>query len=81
MIARYTGKTKCPVCHGTRLKKEATYVKINNRSITELVDMPISELKVYFDHLQLSEHDKTIAARVLPDIHNRIDFLLDVGLG
>ena len=81
MIARYTGKTKCPVCHGTRLKKEATYVKINNRPITELVDMPISELKVYFDHLQLSEHDKTIAARVLPDIHNRIDFLLDVGLG
>ena len=81
MIARYTGKTKCPVCHGTRLKKKATYVKINNRSITELVDMPISELKVYFDHLQLSEHDKTIAARVLPDIHNRIDFLLDVGLG
>ena len=81
MIARYTGKTKCPVCHGTRLKKEATYVKINNRSITELVDMPISELKIYFDNLQLSEHDKTIAARVLPDIHNRINFLLDVGLG
>ena len=81
MIARYTGKTKCPVCQGTRLKKEATYVKINNHAITELVDMPISELKVYFDNLQLSEHDKTIAARVLPDIHNRIDFLLDVGLG
>ena len=52
----------------TRLKKEATYVKINNRSITELVDMPISELKIYFDNLQLSEHDKTIAARVLLDI-------------
>ena len=51
------------------------------RSITELVDMPISELKIYFDNLQLSEHDKTIAARVLPDIHNRINFLLDVGLG
>ena len=81
MIARYTGKTKCPMCHGTRLKKEVTYVKINNRSITELVDMPISELKIYFDNLQLSEHDKTIAARVLPDIHNRINFLLDVGLG
>lgn len=81
MIARYTGKTRCPVCHGTRLKKEASYVKINGRSITELVDIPISELKTYFDNLQLSEHDKTIAARVLPDIHNRIDFLLDVGLG
>jgi len=81
MIARYTGKTKCPVCHGTRLKKEATYVKINGRAITELVDMPITELKKYFDNLQLSEHDKVIAARVLPDIHNRINFLLDVGLG
>ena len=81
MIARYTGKTRCPVCHGTRLKKEASYVKINGRSITELVDIPISELKTYFDNLQLSEHDQTIAARVLPDIHNRIDFLLDVGLG
>ena len=81
MIARYTGKTRCPVCHGTRLKKEASYVKINGRSITELVDIPISELKTYFDNPQLSEHDQTIAARVLPDIHNRIDFLLDVGLG
>ena len=81
MIARYTGKTKCPVCHGTRLKEEATYVKINGRSITELVDMPITELKEYFDNLQLSDHDKVIAARVLPDIHNRINFLLDVGLG
>lgn len=81
MIARYTGKTKCPVCHGTRLKKEATYVKINGKAITELVDMPISELKVFFDMLKLSEHDQVIAARVLPDIHNRINFLLDVGLG
>ncbi|WP_292267616.1 excinuclease ABC subunit UvrA [Butyricimonas sp.] len=81
MIARYTGKTKCPVCHGTRLKKEATYVKINGRAITELVDMPITELKTFFDTLVLSEHDQVIAARVLPDIHNRINFLLDVGLG
>lgn len=81
MIARYTGKTKCPVCHGTRLKKEATYVKISGKAITELVDMPITELKTFFDTLNLSEHDQTIAARVLPDIHNRINFLLDVGLG
>lgn len=81
MIARYTGKTKCPVCHGTRLKKEATYVKISGKAITELVDMPITELKTFFDSLNLSEHDQTIAARVLPDIHNRINFLLDVGLG
>ena len=76
-----TRKDQMSGVSGNSFEKEATYVKINNHSITELVDMPISELKVYFDNLQLSEHDKTIAARVLPDIHNRIDFLLDVGLG
>lgn len=81
MIARYTGKTRCPLCHGTRLKKEATYVKVGGKSITELVDMPITELSVFFNGLRLSEHDSLIAARVLPDIHNRIQFLLDVGLG
>lgn len=81
MIARYTGKTKCPVCHGTRLKKEAEYVKINGKAITELVDMSIADLKFFFDNLSLSEHDQQIAERVLPDIRNRIEFLLDVGLG
>ena len=81
MIARYTGKTRCPLCHGTRLKKEATYVKVGGKSITELVDMPITELGEFFNGLRLSEHDSLIAARVLPDIHNRIQFLLDVGMG
>lgn len=81
MIARYTGKTKCPLCQGTRLKKEATYVKLSDKAITELVDMPITELKSFFDTLILAEHEQTIAARVLPDIRNRINFLLDVGLG
>ena len=56
-------------------------MKINGKAITELVDMPITELKTFFDTLVLSEHDQVIAARVLPDIHNRINFLLDVGLG
>ena len=81
MIARYTGKTKCPLCHGTRLKKEATYVKVGGKAITELVDMPITNLSVFFNELRLSKHDRAIAARVLPDIHSRIQFLLDVGLG
>ncbi|MCR9012384.1 excinuclease ABC subunit UvrA [Gabonibacter chumensis] len=81
MIARYTGKTKCPVCHGTRLKKEASYVQVGHKAITDLVDMPISELKYFFERLSLSEPDQQIADRVLPDIHNRIEFLLDVGLG
>ena len=81
MIARYTGKTKCPVCNGTRLKESANYVKISGRSLPELVELPITELKVFFDNLQLDEYQTKIADRILPDIRNRIEFLLDVGLG
>ena len=60
MIARYTGKTKCPVCHGTRLKKEASYVQVGHKAITDLVDMPISELKYFFERLSLSDSDSNI---------------------
>lgn len=81
MIARYTGKTTCPECHGTRLKKDASYVKIDGKSVPALVEMPIEELKLFFDHLKLSDYQKKVAERILPDIRNRIDFLLDVGLG
>ena len=81
MLARYRGKTTCPTCHGTRLKKEASYVKVGGRSISELVDLPIYELKDFFRTLQLDEHDAAIAKRILTEINNRINFLLDVGLG
>ena len=81
MLARYRGKTLCPACHGTRLKKEAGYVKVGGKSISELVELPISELKKFFDHLQLSEHDREVACRLLTEINNRLQFLLDVGLG
>lgn len=81
MIARYTGKTKCPTCNGTRLKKEAGYVKVSEKSLPELVDMPITELKIFFDRLSLTDYQNKVAARILPDIKNRIDFLLEVGLG
>lgn len=81
MLARYRGKPVCPTCHGTRLKKEATYVKVGGRSITELVEMPISRLQQFFAALQLDEHDNAIAKRVLTEITNRIDCLIDVGLG
>lgn len=81
MIARFTGKTRCPVCQGTRLKIEATYVKVGGKAISELVDLPISELKHFFDSIPLSEQDKPIAERILPDITSRINFLMDVGLG
>ena len=81
MLARYRGKTLCPTCHGTRLKKEASYVKVCGHSISELVDMPIYELREFFRTLQLSEHDAAIAKRILTEINNRIQFLMDVGLG
>ena len=75
MIARYTGKTVCPDCHGTRLKPEASYVKICGKSITELVEMPISELKAFFDNLQLNTYQAKVAERILPEIQNRLEFL------
>ncbi|MGN0068206.1 MAG: excinuclease ABC subunit UvrA [Prevotella sp.] len=81
MMSRYRGKTTCPVCHGTRLKKEATWVKINARAITELAEMPIFQLKQWFDNLILTEHEQQIAKRLLTEINNRLQFLLDVGLG
>lgn len=81
MLARYRGKTLCPKCHGTRLKPEAGYVKVGGRSISELVDLPVTELKVFFDNLKLSKHDADIARRILTEINSRLQFLLDVGLG
>ena len=80
MLARYRGKEICPTCHGTRLKREANYVKVGGRSITELVEMPIAELYEFFKDLQLSEHDALIAKRLLVEINNRLQFLMDVGL-
>ena len=81
MLARYRGKTVCPICHGTRLKKEANYVKIAGRSITDLVQMPIVNLKEWFTNLVLPEQDAAIAKRLLTEINNRLQFILDVGLG
>jgi excinuclease ABC, A subunit len=81
MLARYRGKTICPECHGTRLKKEAQWVKIGGKSISELVELPMSELKQFFDLLKLNEQEKQITKRLLVEINNRIQFLLDVGLG
>ena len=81
MLARYRGKTICPTCHGSRLKKEAEYVKIGGRSICELVNMPVVELRRFFAALELNEHDAAIAKRLLVEINSRLQFLLDVGLG
>lgn len=80
MLARYRGKTTCPVCHGSRLKKEAGYVKVGGKAISELVELPIHQLKEFFRNLKLDAHDAGIARRILTEINNRIDFLNDVGL-
>ena len=81
MMSRYRGKTTCPVCHGTRLKPEADYVKIDGHSITDLVQMPVVRLKEWFDRLKLTDHEADIARRLLTEITSRLQFLLDVGLG
>ncbi len=81
MLSRYRGKTICPTCKGSRLKKEATYVKVGGKSICELVEMPVNELKEFFHTLKLEDNDKIIAQRLLNEINSRLTFLSDVGLG
>lgn len=81
MLSRYRGKTLCPECKGTRLRMDANYVKINGRSISELVLMPVKDSFRFFKNLSLSEHDERIARRLLTEISSRLQFLVDVGLG
>lgn len=80
MLSRYRGKTVCPECKGSRLRKEAGYVKVDGKSIQELVLMPVSELKSFFDYLTLNAHDAEIAQRLLVEVNSRLSFLNDVGL-
>ena len=81
MLARYRGKTVCHACGGSRLKKEASYIRIADKSISDLVLLPVSELNNFFENIQLDEQDAAISKRLLVEITNRIHFLLDVGLG
>lgn len=81
MLARYRGKTVCPACKGARLKPQALYVKVGGKSIADLVLMPITELKVFFDTIKLNQTEAAIAKRLLIDINSRIHYLADVGLG
>jgi excinuclease ABC subunit A len=80
ILSRFRGKTTCPLCEGKRLKPQAAYVKIAGVAIAELVDLPIKELKKFFDNINLNEHDIVISKRLLIEINSRIDFLLNVGL-
>lgn len=81
MLSRYRGRTNCPECKGTRLRGDAAYVKINQKSITDLVLMPIDRLTAFFDELDLTQHEQKVAGRLLKEIKNRIDYLQRVGLG
>ena len=80
MLARYRGKTTCPTCHGRRLKKEAEYVKVGGKSITELCELSIDELNEFFRTLRVTEHEAKVAKRLLTEIRSRLQFLVDVGL-
>ena len=81
MYARYRGKTTCPACKGMRLKPQALYIHVGEKTISDLVLIPIEQLKIFFDNLSLNEQDAKIAKRLLTEINNRLQFLVDVGLG
>lgn len=81
LLSRYRGRTSCPDCKGYRLRKEALYVKINDKHISELCEMPIHDLKNWFNNLQLSEFQKNVSKRILIEINQRIETMLQVGLG
>ena len=80
MLSRYRGKTKCGNCHGKRLREEANFVKVGAASITDLVEMSLKDLKTFFNDLTLDSKEQEIAKRLLKEIHNRLDFLTNVGL-
>jgi excinuclease ABC subunit A len=81
MLSRYRGKTKCPTCKGKRLRPETNYIKVADRTISDLVDLPIKNLAVFFKELELTEYDAIVAKRLLVEINNRLGFLQEVGLG
>ena len=80
MLSRYRGKTKCKTCHGKRLRKEAEYVKVGGKSISDLVDMPLEKLSAFFQNLELREFEQKVADRLLKEINNRLSYLSNVGL-
>lgn len=80
LLSRYRGKTKCNVCNGKRLRPEANYVKVANKTISDLVDLPINELREFFKNIELNVFESKVAKRLLLEINNRLQFLSDVGL-
>ena len=80
LLARYKGRTTCPVCHGLHLRKEAEYVQVNGKSIQQLCSMPLSELQEWFKHIELSETEHQTAEMLLAEINSRLQFMHEVGL-
>ena len=80
ILARFRGKTDCPECEGGRLRKEATYVKVDGKDITQLINLPLDEMKSFFDNISLSDHDQQIADRIMLEVNNRLLVMNDVGL-
>ena len=80
MLSRYRGKTKCHACRGKRLREEASYVKINGKTVSDLVDLPIKHLVTFFQNIDLDVYEKQIAKRLMVEINNRLSFLTEVGL-
>lgn len=81
MLSRYRGKTSCPDCKGTRIRKDALYVKVGGKNIGEIISMPVSEALHFFDHIEIGDHEKKISERLLKEISNRLRYLDQVGLG
>jgi excinuclease ABC subunit A len=81
MLSRYRGKTICPECKGTRLRKDASYVKVAGKSIVDLLLMPVEELSAFFSGISLSDYERKLTKHLLPEIQNRLKYLSDVGLG
>ncbi len=81
LLSRYRGRTACPDCNGYRLRKEALYIQVGTKHIGELCELQVKDLKTWFDALQLSEHDQQVAKRILIEVHQRLQTLIDVGLG
>jgi len=81
ILSRYRGKTSCNACKGGRLRKEATYVKIGGKDITQLIHLPLEELLEFFNNLELSDHDNQIASRILTEVKTRLFTMVDIGLG
>ncbi len=81
ILARFRGRTTCPECRGARLRKEASYVKIGDKDISQLIHIPLTDVKSFFDHLTLSDFDQKVADRILIEINNRLEIMVDIGLG